>query len=233
MDDAVPAAAGVPDPALSAAAGVPDPALGAARPRRRLRGPLGCLALLVILAVLAAAVYILPSPWALHIGGRFTPGRAWHGYGVVSATNGGRYALYVSFSADGPHEDSSSDPYRCSLPVCDSIHGDGKLCTISGTTYPLQLEGDVHAWWSTDGARTAVRLLAPGAHGPTFVALLDGTWHGPELPLTDTTEWTTALTREGAIREARSTTDAGTARTTLRYGTEDDFNRACRSLPTS
>jgi hypothetical protein len=94
------------------------------------------------------------------------------------------------------------------------------------------VEGEVRAWWSTDGARTAVRLPAPGAHGPTFVALLDGAWHGPELALSDTTEWTTALTREGAIRETRSTTDAGTARTTLRYGTEDDFNRAGRSLTT-
>jgi hypothetical protein len=192
------------------------------RRRFRPRGPLGCLTLLVILAVLAAAAYALLSPFALHIGGRSTlVDRTWHGVGAITA---------VSFRADVSHEGGPSDPYHCSQPGCDTIHGDGKLCTRSGATYPLEVEGEVYAWWSTDGALTHVRLSVPNSKGSTIVALFEGRWRGPELPLTDSTEFTVALTREGVIRTARSTVDDGIARTTLRYAGEDDFTSACRAL---
>jgi hypothetical protein len=204
---------------------------GPVRPRRRrLRGPLGWLTLLVILAVLAAAAYALLSPFALHIGGRSTLDRTWHGVGAVTATNGGRYAVYVSFRADVEHSDSPGSPYHCSQPGCDAIHGEGKLCTLSGTTYPLEVEGEVYAWWSTDGALTHVRLSVPNSNGSTIVALFEGRWRGQDLPLTDSTEFTVALTREGEIRAARSTVDDGVARTTLRYGGEGDFAAACHAL---
>jgi len=204
--------------------------LGGPAGRRRRFRPLGCLTLLVILAVLAAAGYALLSPFALHIGGRSTlVDRTWRGVGAITATNGGQYAVYVSFRADVSHEGSSSDPYHCSQPGCDTIHGDGKLCTLSGT-YPLEVEGEVYAWWSTDGALTHVRLSVPNSKGSTIVALFEGRWRGPELPLTDSTEFTVALTREGVIRTARSTVDDGIARTTLRYAGEDDFTSACRAL---
>jgi hypothetical protein len=62
------------------------------------------------------------------------------------------------------------------------------------------------------------------------VAVFDGHWRGPQLDLVDSTEFTVALTKEGSIRAARSSADEGVARTTLRPGTEDDFNRACHSL---
>jgi hypothetical protein len=65
------------------------------------------------------------------------------------------------------------------------------------------------------------------------VAVFDGHWHGPQLELADTTDFTLALTKEGAIGASRSTVDDGTARTVLRPGSEDDFNRACRSLAAS
>jgi hypothetical protein len=205
------------------------PGFPPAGPRRRFR-PLGCLTLLVVLAVLAVGAYALLSPFALHIGGRSTLNRTWHGVGTISATNGGRYAVYVSFRADTERSGSPSDPYHCSQPGCDTIHGDGKLCTLSGKTYPLEVEGEIYAWWSTDGALTHVRLSVPNSTGSTIVALFEGKWRGPELPLTDSTEFTVALTREGVIRSSRSTVDDGIARTTLRFGSEDDFATACRAL---
>jgi len=63
--------------------------------------------------------------------------------------------------------------------------------------------------------------------------VFDGHWRGQLLDLTDSTDFTAALTKEGAIRSYRSTVDDGIARTTLRPGTEDDFNRACHSLTTN
>ena len=198
-------------------------------PRRRLR-PLGCLVLVAILAVAGAAAVFLPNPWVFRIGGQFTPGHNWHGVGTVAATNGGRYALYVGFKAELMHESSSSDPYRCSLPTCDVVEGEGKLCTLSGVTYPLLVSGQVHAWWATDGARTGLQLSVPTSDGSTVVAVFEGHWHGQQLELADSTDFTAALTREGAIRSTRSTADDGTAHTTLRPGSEDDFSRACDSL---
>jgi hypothetical protein len=209
---------------------VPQFPYARARPRGRLRRPLGCLALVVILAVAGAADVFLPNPWVYHIGGQFTPGRSWHGVGTVAATNGGRYALYVGFQAELNHESSPSDPYHCSLPTCDAVEGEGKLCTLSGVTYPLIVSGQVHAWWATDGARTGVQLSVPNKDGSTVVAVFEGRWHGQQLALTDSTDFTAALTKQGAIRSSRSTADDGTARTTLRPGSEDDFNRACHSL---
>jgi hypothetical protein len=198
-------------------------------PRRRLR-PLGCLAALVILVVVGGALAFLPNPWVFHIGGQFTPDRSWHGVGTVSATNGGQYALYVGFKAELGHESSSSDPYHCHLPTCDTVEGEGKLCALSGMTYPLLVRGQVHTWWATDGARTGVQLSVPNPDGSTIIGVFEGHWRGQQLELADSTDFTAALTREGAIRSSRSTTDDGTARTTLRPGTEDDFDHACHSL---
>jgi hypothetical protein len=59
------------------------------------RRRLGCLGALILVVIVLAVVYTLPNPWALHIGGRFTPTESWQGYGAVAASNGGRYELYL------------------------------------------------------------------------------------------------------------------------------------------
>ena len=60
-------------------------------PRRRHLG----LRLLLIVVVVLFALYVLPSPWAFHIGGKFSPFGEWDGYGPVQASNGGHYLLYT------------------------------------------------------------------------------------------------------------------------------------------
>jgi hypothetical protein len=55
------------------------------------------LRLLLIAGLALVAVYVLPTPWALHIGGQFTPLESWSGYGAVQANNGGRYVLFIQF----------------------------------------------------------------------------------------------------------------------------------------
>src|SRR5262249_60267474 len=53
------------------------------------------LRLLLILIVVLLGVYVLPTPWAFHIGGKFSPIGEWDGYGPVQASNGGRHLLYT------------------------------------------------------------------------------------------------------------------------------------------
>ena len=58
-----------------------------------------------------------------------------------------------------------------------------------------------------------------------------GTWHGPELPVANTdNSFTTVFTPAGVIRTTTSTADRGTARGTLRSGSVDSFDQACRVL---
>ncbi|HEV3066304.1 MAG TPA: hypothetical protein VGY50_00580, partial [Streptosporangiaceae bacterium] len=53
-------------------------------PRKRHLG----LRLLLIVVVVLLALYVLPTPWAFHMGGRFSALGDWNGYGPVQASNG-------------------------------------------------------------------------------------------------------------------------------------------------
>ncbi len=196
------------------------------RPRRRRRG--GWLKLLVILIVVLFAVFVAPTPWALHIGGKFTPLETWSGYGAVRASNGGQYVLFtqVQGGITGGGEDGPS----CSSHGCDTLFGTARLCTSGGQTYSFALTGDVHSWWSTDGAATSVDLTGPRLPDGWVVAF-HGAWHGAALPLaTPDNSFTEVFTPAGAIRTVTSTADAGVARVTLRPGPKAAFQAACRAL---
>ncbi|MGO9971851.1 MAG: hypothetical protein ACLP01_03270 [Solirubrobacteraceae bacterium] len=185
------------------------------------------LSVLAIVLVALFAVYVLPTPWALHIGDRFTPLETWDGYGAVRASNGGRYVLFAHLRggiAGGGYESP------CGVHSCDTLHGNAKLCTANGATYSLSLSGDVHAWWSTDGASTLIELTGSPLPGGWVVAFR-GEWNRSVLPLADTdNSFTELFTPAGRIRHVTSTADAGTAHVTLRYGSSDAFERACRAL---
>jgi hypothetical protein len=119
----------------------------------------------------------------------------------------------------------------CGFPGgCDTLHGNAKLCTETGAVYPLKLTGEVHSWWSTDGANTSIDLT--GNKLPDgWVVAFKGKWAGAVLPLADTdNSFTEVFTRRGAIRRVTSTADAGTARGTLRNASSGTFDTACRAL---
>lgn len=196
------------------------------RPRRRI----GCLGGLVLMIFVLLVVYTLPNPWALQIGGRFTPLENWQGLGAVTASNGGHYQLYVNFNAGllngGEHGDTS-----CSSTGCDKLRGTAKLCGASGKTWTFELTGDVRTWWSTDGAATRVDLTNSPPLPDGWVVALHGNWRGPRLVLSSPdNSFTEVFTRQGGIRSATSTADAGTARVTLSYGGQDAFTAACALL---
>lgn len=206
--------------------GVPRGGFGRRRRRRRL----GCLGLLLILVLVLAAVYILPNPWALRIGGRFTPTESWQGFGSVRASNGGHYELLLSLRG-GVANGEEGGRLSCSSTGCDSLFGTAKLCTESGQAYTFDVTGAVHGWWSTDGAATSVDLTNSPPLPDGWVVALRGAWHGPALELASPdNSFTGAFTSRGAIRTVTSTADAGTAATTITYGSTADFEAACQRL---
>lgn len=171
------------------------------------------------------------TPWAAHIGGRFTPTLTWDGYGTVQASDGGSYVLFTHLQ--GGLVRSGTGLACDTFSGCDSLQGSARLCGRGGAVETFRLRGEVHAWWSTDGARTSVDLTGgtPRSLGSGWVVAFSGRWHGPDLVLADhDNSFTEAFTPRGAIRAITSTADAGTAAVTLRYGSSAAFGRACRAL---
>ena len=195
-------------------------------PRKRRLG----LRLLLILILVLLLVYVLPTPWAFHMGGKFSPVGGWSGYGPVQGSNGGRYLLYTQLRGGiiNTHGDAT-----CSFTGCDNLVGTAQLCTQGGQHYTFELTGAVHGWYTTNGSKTNLKLTggSPQRLPGGWVVSFHGTWHGAELPVANTdNSFTEVFTPSGAIRTTTSTKDAGTARATLRAGSADSFDRACRTL---
>jgi hypothetical protein len=199
--------------------------------RRARRGRLGCGASLLVAAVALVVVYVGLTPWALHMGGRWTPLEQWDGYGEIVASNGGKYLLFTHLRG-GTRDDRGRK--SCShIGGCDTLHGTAQLCTLTGVTHTFRLTGTVKAWLSTDGARTRIALTGgtPTRLPSGWVVAFHGAWNGPELQLANPDDsFTEVFTPQGEIRRVTSTADAGTAQVTLRYGTEAEFAAACRAL---
>jgi hypothetical protein len=198
----------------------------ASPPRKRHLG----LRLLLIVVVVLLALYVLPTPWAFHMGGKFSPLAEWDGYGPVQASNGGHYLLYTHLRGGflNDHGDAG-----CSFTGCDTLAGTAQLCTRSGQHYTFQLTGAVHGWYTTNGSKTSIELTGgtpkPLPHG--WVVAFHGVWHGAVLPITDSdNSFNEVFTPAGAIRTRTSTADAGTASGELRSGTAAGFGHACHVL---
>ena len=183
-----------------------------AKPRKRYLG----LRLLLIVVVVLLGLYVLPTPWAFHMGGRFSALGDWNGYGPARVGNGGRYLLYTELR--GGIVNNHGKP-GCSFPRCDTLSGSAQLCTQSGQHYTFGLTGAMHGWYSTDGSRTTIDLTGgtPKRLPPGWPVAFHGVWHGAVLPIT------------GSPAGAASA-EAGTAQGTLRSGTVTGFDQACRAL---
>ena len=196
------------------------------------RGPLGWRSFIVFFALILFFMYAGLTPWALHIGGRSTPGELWDGFGEVRASNGGLYVLFAHLQGGllaGSGFSRRGGALGHSLP--DTLHGTAELCAASGITYTFKLSGGVDAWWSTDEAPTGIGLSGGTPRRLPYVVPLHGMWHGPELELTnDDNSFTEVFTPSGEIRRAFSSADAGTAHVTLQYGSRDAFDAACRAI---
>ena len=188
------------------------------------------LRIVLIAITVAFCVYVLPTPWAFHMGGVFSPLGEWDGYGPVRASNGGRYLLYTHLRG-GIVNDRGHAP--CSLTGCDSLTGTAQLCTQGGQHYTFTLTGAVHGWYTTNGSKTSLALTGgtPVRLPRGRVVAFRGTWRGAALPIADTgNSFTKAFTPSGAIKVTASAGDTGTARGTLRPGSAASFNQACHTL---
>jgi hypothetical protein len=173
-------------------------------------GVLG-LGLVVLLTI---SVIGAITPWAFHMGGRFTP-LYWSGTGTLVAKTG-TYPLYMLFyPADGSN----------------ALHGWGSVCISQDAMIPLDLHGDVgKVWWSLDEASMEIDLsealtaresiLAGYRGGGTSLA---GRWHGPELVLHSSGYMSSTTFRSGFKFEDASVI--------LRPGRKSDFKAACSTPP--
>jgi hypothetical protein len=191
--------------------------------RMALRQRHGCLTSLFGLLVLGVGVVYglaaVTSPWAFHIGGRWTPLLYWSGSGKL-VTKSGTYPLYVYFFPASHFSRLHLDGVR----PTGGLQGAGWLCTSPGVMQRLKLGGTVYGGWrSTEGSLMAFRLNEPkifdvGQKQGYFD--LYGRWQGPELVMNDRGRWGDAF-RSGVKIEHASVT--------LDWGRYSDFKALCAS----
>ncbi len=201
--------------------------MGTPPPKTRRRG---CLSSLIVVALLGVAVVygvvLVTSPWAFHIGGRFTPLLYWSGYGELH-TKGGTYPLYVSIFPSSHFSRLHLDGIR----PTGGLQGFGALCTSRGTVQRMELSGTIYGGYrSTDDSLISLRVLErwnrlspPGSRGYFD---LYGRWQGPQLVMND-------RGRIGAT--FRNGTRMDQASITLDWGSYSDFKKVCAdlSIPTA
>jgi hypothetical protein len=150
--------------------------------------PGGCLAgllkLLVLCVILFYGVVGLTSPWAFHIGGRWTPLLYWSGYGML-VTKDRTYPLSVFFYPSAQFSRLHLDDLR----PTGGVQGTASLCISPGVVEALKLGGTIFGdWRSTDDALIEFRLLEirvfnVGQSRGFFD--LYGRWRGADLVMDD------------------------------------------------
>jgi hypothetical protein len=179
------------------------------------------LLVFVLGGALFYAVVVALGPWAIHIGGRWTPLLTWQGLGKLRTENGTEHPLYVSFYPSSHFSHLHMDGLR----PTGGLQGSGWLCTSRGVTQQLKLSGTIYgAWSSTEGSLMAFRLLEPKiidiGQGQGFFDLI-GKWRGPELVM-DSRGSVGSTFRSGVKIEHPSVT--------LDWGTYSDFQAVCASV---
>lgn len=187
--------------------------------------PPGCLATLFKLLILCVIVFYgvvgLTSPWAFHIGGRWTPLLYWSGYGKL-VTKSGTYPLYVMFYPSARFSRLHLDGLR----PTGGLRGTASICTSQGALETLRLGGTVYGGWSsTNDALMQFRaseLLIFNVGQKQGYFDLYGRWRGPELVMDD---------RGRASGPFRSGLKIEHASIILSEGSFSDFKAACANAP--
>jgi hypothetical protein len=191
----------------------PGEGRGIQRSRRRL----GVVWFVLLLAVIYGAIVLL-NPWAIHMGGQWTPLLTWSGTGEL-VTGAAAYPLLVTLNPS-PH---SSTLRLDGLRPTGGIDGWGWLCTRQGATVHLRVSGTLYgAWRSTDGALVEIRLIErlrsfPAIQDGGYVDLF-GYWHEAQLVMDDRGEWSAPFRAGLKIKHASLT---------LKPGSKPEFDAAC------
>ncbi|HWX53757.1 MAG TPA: hypothetical protein VN176_04110 [Verrucomicrobiae bacterium] len=191
------------------------------------RGTLAKLVLtLVVCGALFYGVVIALDPWALHIGGRWTPLLIWQGSGKLITKGGVEYPLWVQFYPSSHFSQLHMDGLR----PTGGLQGTASLCTSPGVIQRMTLSGTIYgSWCTTEDSLMTFRLLEPKifdvGQRQGFFDLV-GRWHGPELVMDD---------RGNVGSTFRSGLKIEHASVTLDWGSYSDFKAVCASamnLPT-
>ncbi|HEY6251538.1 MAG TPA: hypothetical protein VI685_16385 [Candidatus Angelobacter sp.] len=173
---------------------------------------------LILVCILVYGVVVALDPWAMHIGGRWTPFLTWHGSGKLLTKGGVGYPLYVSFYPSSHFSQLHLDGLR----PTGGLQGSGWLCTSPGVTQYMTLSGTIFGGWgNTDGALMSFRLLEQKiidvGQGQGFFDLT-GKWHGPQLIMDD---------RNHVPNTFRSGLRIEHASVILEWNTWSDFKSEC------
>jgi hypothetical protein len=182
----------------------------------------GCLTQLFLALVLCGGLFYVVvlalDPWAMHIGGRWTPLLMWQGSGKLVTKGGTAYPLYVNLYPSSHFSRLHMDGQR----PTGGVQGSAWLCTSRGVTQRLNLSGTIYGGWtSTEGSLMAFRLTEPkiidvGQRQGYFD--LAGRWQGPQLVMDD---------RGNASGTFRSGLRIEHASVTLNWGSYSDFEARC------
>jgi hypothetical protein len=187
--------------------------------------PGGCLAgllkLLILCVILIYGVVGLTSPWAFHIGGRWTPLLYWSGSGRL-VTKDKTYPLSVFLYPAAQFSRLRLDGLR----PTGGVQGTASLCTSPGVVEVLKLGGTIFGGWrSTNDAVIEFRLLEIRVFNlgqrRGFIDLY-GRWRGPDLVMDD---------RGRANEQLRSGVKIEHASITLEPDGSFDFKAQCAAGP--
>jgi len=198
--------------------GATSPSSGA--PPQKRRG-CGCLGSITGAVVILIAVTLLIHPWALHIGGRWTPALTWHGTGTLHSTSGANYPFFLEIWVGMP-EGSRRGPGSIK-----DFEGTAKICTPQGQSYPLTVTGYMKkAWLSTDGKQVTFYLRSAKDAAPKLSLTLLGKWNGGELQLEDQGNFAMTFAPDGHVKGylQGSNSPAENTSGTLHYATESEFS---------
>jgi hypothetical protein len=188
-----------------------------ATPLKKRRG-CGCLGSVGGAIVFVLAVMIFLNPWALRMGGRWTPALTWHGVGKLQSTNGASYGLFMEVTLSLRRGRGHN------------LQGTAQLCTPQGEIFPLTVDGYLQrAWLDADGKAVTFYFRSLKGAQPRLNFSLFGSWQGQMLVLDDKGNMAMSFAADGRAKGYLNGANAAKEDTTgtLHYATESEFTAVC------
>jgi hypothetical protein len=182
----------------------------------------GCLGYSGILLLVIFLIVVVGHPWALHMGGRWTPAMVWHGYGKMHASTGADYMVWMNI---GPMAMASRRSGKR-----ENFQGTAIVCTPQGAAVTMDATGRVDAWLDADGKPVRMFVTTRRGMKPTLSFHLYGQWKGTELVLEDNGSLADSFRADGSAKGYLQGPRAPkeNAQVTLRYGKQSEFEAMCR-----
>ena len=200
-------------------ASYPAPTKLPGTPARASRKP-GCLGYSGVLFLVIFVVVVVGHPWALHMGGRWTPAMVWHGYGKMHSSSGADYLVWMNI---GPMAMASRKSGKR-----DNFQGTATVCTPQGTAITMDVFGKADGWLQANGM--TMRLSTQRDVRPVLSFRLNGAWNGAALVLEDGGSLADSFRADGSPKgfAQGSRAPKENARLTLQYAKQSDFEALCR-----